>query len=111
MICADIYGPKDPFPIFANLTNCLLGRRSSLGIEFYRFVPKPRRVVFAPIHIRRDPRTTVLIMKAVNGTALITVKPRSVGTKSNQICERNIGVVPHCHKFTGEEPTRLRRRF
>jgi len=51
--------------------------------------------VFAPRFVGRNMWRAVAVIMPVGGTPIIAVKASPVGPKTDEICERDIGVVPH----------------
>ena len=52
-------------------------------------------VVLQPVFVGGQIGRAIPIVRAVNGTAAVSMKPRSVGTKRNEVSKRRFRVIPH----------------
>jgi hypothetical protein len=73
-----------PAPNLASLVRCGFNAITLRRVENNYFLSESLRVCFKPLLLRWQKRRFVLIAKAIDGAALVTVQPCSVGTKRNQ---------------------------
>ena len=81
MVGANVDSKQDPAAFLACVSNrtlnrLSLGRRQNNGRVEEKFF-----AVFPPVAVGRDPGRTVVVVMAVNRSALVTVKPRSIAWK------------------------------
>ena len=95
MVRSNVERVKTPPPNATRLKNSLLDRTSLYSSERKWTPLELFAIVALPNFIRRQIRFTIAVVKAVNGTTLVTMQPGAIAAKGNQIGERSVGVVPH----------------
>ena len=112
VVSSHVNSSQKPLSNFTGIADRKFNRFALLRIKGDNSAGELAEAVLMPCPIRRKSRRHILIMETVNRAAFISVKPGAVRPKGNQICERNIGVVPHRKVLLGRaKAARLRRRF
>src|SRR6266851_8406095 len=84
-----------PTAIQTGFANGICDTLALPGIERWSFGSKCLAIVSLPFFINRNVRSSVDIVTAISRATLVTMEPRAMAAKSDQIGQREIGVVPH----------------
>ena len=87
MVSSCVDSLQSPFTHIARFPNRLFDRVPLFRIENYGSMVKPMIVVIEARLVGREVRRSILIMKSVNRSTLVTMQPCSVATERDQISE------------------------
>ena len=85
VIRAHVQGLQTPTSELAYFANRVLYRATLLSSKEHRFALQLALVIAPPLLLRRNSRCPVVVMKTINRGSLVSVEPRSVAAKRNEI--------------------------
>src|SRR6266436_2781916 len=95
MVCSDIDRVQMPFANGAGFTECRIDRFALRRVQRDRLALENLRIVLMPFFVWINVKRFKSIVKTINRAPLISMQPRAVTSKCDQMGERNISVVPH----------------
>jgi len=86
---------KVPMTVLADFADRAIDAFALLEVHDQRFRYESASVVIAPAIVARDVRRFVSMVKTIGRATGLAMEPRAVGTESDEIGKRKIGIVPH----------------
>jgi len=101
MIRPDIHSPQQPSAQLASLSNRVCDRFTLVCIESDRIMVTANLVLLVPCPIWLKERSAVLVVEAIDRSALIAVQPSAIATKRDQVSQGDVAT----HRAQYTEPT------
>ena len=85
-------------PMKADFTNCLLNHVSLLCVKRHRLMLQLASLGYFKTWLAGDARRSVNILLAIHRSPLITVQPRTITAKCDEVSQRKLVIVKVSHR-------------